>query len=151
MEGGRLNAADVVVSEMTGLTNIFDIAGTGSLAEISGLMVTNNDFRATDPPPLWSGVNVRDNAMASVSDIAVEDSTNIRYLFGAQNSSMLSVESFDGLNMVGGRQVVCLMFLRKISTCLFPLYSSHNVFFSSHRHQTKSVQCFSQTRAQKRL
>lgn len=106
MEGARLNAVDTMVSSMGSMTNIFDIAGTGSMAEIMELVVTDNDFRNTDPAPLWTGVNVRENAMASITDVIVEDSTNIRYLFAAQGDSMMSVDGFDGANIVGGRQVV---------------------------------------------
>lgn len=106
MGGAQLNAAGITVSEMVSMTNLFDIAGPGSVAQIMDVMITDNDFRTTDPPPLWTGVNVRDNAMATATEFVVEDSTNIRYLFGAQGGSMISVDTVDAVNIVGGRQVV---------------------------------------------
>jgi hypothetical protein len=106
-EAARLDAMNVNVFNMQDMMNIFDIAGANTLAVLENIMIVNNNaFTAATPPPRWTGVNVRGGAMAQVTDVVVEASTNVRYVFAAAGGSMISIANFDATDLVGGRAVV---------------------------------------------
>lgn len=109
MEGARLNAVNVRVNNMKSMTNIFDIAGN-SMATLERIIVQDNDLTTASPPLLWTGIDVRDNSMASVTDLIVRDSTNVRYLVAAQSYSMVNVQNSVANDLIGGRQVVSIFF-----------------------------------------
>ena len=108
MQGSQLSATRVQVSNMQGVTNVFDIAGAGTMASIENVTISRVDLSGTGgtPPPVWTGVNVRDMAMAQVNDLIASNSNNVRHLVSAQMSSMLSVDDVVATNMIGGRQRV---------------------------------------------
>jgi hypothetical protein len=103
-----LTADDVKVNNMQGMVNIFDFAGANTMATLSNIRINdNNAFTATTPAARWTGVNVRGGAKAIVSDVMVQDSTNVRYVFAAEGEdSMLMITNFDADNLDGGRGVV---------------------------------------------
>lgn len=105
MEGAQISATRITVMSMQDMTNIFDITGSGSMALLNNVTIVNNDLNSVSPPPRWVGVNVRDNAMASVTGMSVSASTNIRHVISAQVNSMIEVENFVASDIIGGRQV----------------------------------------------
>lgn len=105
MEGAQISASNINVMGMQDMTNIFDVTGMGSMALLDNVTIANNDLGSVSPPPRWVGVNIRDNAMASVTSMSVSTSTNIRHMISAQVNSMVDVNDFIGSGIIGGRQV----------------------------------------------
>ena len=110
MQGSRLNANDVEVTSMQSMMNGFDVAGAGSMARLENITFARNDLSGFSPPIRWVGVNVRENAMASISDVSVTDSTNIRHVVASEMGAVLDVDDVVATNLKGGREVVSAIF-----------------------------------------
>jgi hypothetical protein len=106
MQASQLSATRINVMNMKGLTNVFDISGAGSMAKLDNVTISNIVLSTASPPPRWTGVNVRDMAMASVTGLSVSDSSNVRHVVSAQRSAMVNIENVIIMDLVGGRQVV---------------------------------------------
>lgn len=91
---------------MLNLTNVFDVSGAGSRAELENIRITNIDMRQVTPPSTWIGVNARNQGTVIIRDSSFTDSTNVRHAISADGQSSVTVINFDGNNLTGGRQVV---------------------------------------------
>ena len=119
VDNADIDAIGVNVSGMTSMDNVFDIAGRGSSAMVQNLEISNNDFAGVNPPIRWTGANVRDEAEASFSNVAVSNNSNIRHIFSAVGDSVLMVEDVFVSGAIGGRVVVSFWWYLRSKGTLF--------------------------------
>ncbi len=114
MNAADIDAMDVSIDFMRNMENIFEISGAGSTAAVEDLVIANNNFADSDPPVLWTAFNLENNAMASVANAQISDSTNVRHLFSVASSSVINLQDIDIDGLVGGRAVVSAILLRSV-------------------------------------
>jgi hypothetical protein len=105
-EAADIDAMDITISNMMNIETVFDIAGDGSTVMIENMMANNNDIGQVDPPSLWVGINIRDEAKGIVTNSSFINNTNFRHVYSASNFAVLDVQGsmVDGAS--GGRVVV---------------------------------------------
>ena len=106
MQAADIDAVDVTITEMTNIVTVFDIVGDGTTALLENIVISNNDIAQTNPNNLWTGINIRDNAMGSVSNSSFVKNTNMRHVFSASRSASLDVLRSMVVGASGGRVVV---------------------------------------------
>jgi hypothetical protein len=81
------------------------------MATLENIDIANNDFQRSTPSLLWTGVNVRDNSMASVANFIIRESTNVQNMVSAKSYSMVNVQNSIANDLFGGREAVCASFV----------------------------------------
>jgi hypothetical protein len=106
LEAADIDAIGVNINNMTNMQTIFDVGGEGSSAMIENLVVENNDLSQVEPKVRWTGLNIRENAKATVVNSTIANNTNIRHVFSASSSSSMDIQGALVTMASGGRVVV---------------------------------------------
>jgi superfamily II helicase len=149
MASAGIDAMTVTIDNMKNMENVFDISGAGSSATIDGLMITNTDLTQVQPAARWIGMNVRDGAMATVSNAEITNNTNARHVFSAMESATMTVNGATVAMTNGGRAVVSFFYWPKFVKFPRNLLKLTNILGSSIRTKLTSAQLSSPTFVQK--
>ena len=106
MGAADIDAVGVDVNNMRSFEVVFDVIGEGSTALVEDLIISDNNFTASEPSLRWTAVTIRENGMGSFVDTTVTNSTNIRHVFSASISSTLDIVRAEMSGLTGGREVV---------------------------------------------
>jgi hypothetical protein len=106
MQAADIDAVDVTISGMTNIATVFDVVGDGTTAALEKIIISNNNIGQTNPSNLWTGINIRDNAIGTVISSSFVENTNLRHVFSASLSATLNVQRSMVIGASGGRVVV---------------------------------------------
>ena len=106
MQAADIDAMDVTVTNLSNIVTVFDIVGVGTTAVLENILISSNNISKTSPNNLWIGINVRDNAVGSITNSTFLDNTNLRHIFSASSTATIDVQSSMIVGASGGRVVV---------------------------------------------
>lgn len=87
------------------IDTVFSIQGSGSSVGVDGLVIENNDLSDLDSH-FWSGIEVRDAAEASFTNVRFCNNAVVENLAAAFEGSTLSMEAVEVCEVTGGSNTV---------------------------------------------
>ena len=106
MQAADIDAVGVTVTEMTNIVTVFDVVGEGTTAVLENIMISSNNIAESNPRNLWTGINIRENAVGTIADSSFVENDNMRHVFSASMSATLDVQRSRVVGASGGRVVV---------------------------------------------
>lgn len=87
MENSEMNVADVTVSRMRNITDVFQFVGAGSKGMLSDIVIRNN----ADVVGGWTAIAANQSADVTITNLTFADNTNVRSVFSSFNGSTVRV------------------------------------------------------------
>lgn len=144
MQAADIDAMDVTVTNLSNIVTVFDIVGVGTTAVLENILISSNNISKTSPNNLWIGINVRDNAVGSITNSTFLDNTNLRHIFSASSTATIDVQSSMIVGASGGRVVVSHCKSLNIQNVSYPCLSHyHHLHFLRQNERDISAGVFS--------
>lgn len=133
MQAADIDAVDVTITAMTNIVTVFDVVGEGTTAVLENIIISNNNIAQSKPSNLWTGINIRDNAIGTVTNISFLENSNVRHIFSASVSATMDIQRSTVIGASGGRVVVsqsevCQQMITVALFCAFIMILLHHRF-----------------------